>query len=374
MVRKPKILTFITRMERGGVPYEVVQVATHPEISKRYENVIATGFCEKEIEIPNGIKVRRIKNFVREVSPVKDILALIECIKVIKEESPDIIHTRTSKAGFIGRLAALLTGSKNVIYSPHGHIFYGYFSPLKTFVFSVMEYIASFFTDVITVRTDDERIAFESIGCRTKFFSIPKAPVKIQKQDKKSEEIITKIQSIKKKNKVIGTISRFEPVKGVEYIAKAFKKLREKRKDIFLLLVGDGSERQKIECLLREVPKDEYMLTGWIDSKDKIYPLFDVFVVSSLNEAWGITILEAGEFGIPIVATDVGGIPYFAGGYVKLVPPKNETKIAEAIEEILDNRKLARILSQRAKELHSKFTEELMIKRYIELYDMFLRK
>lgn len=373
---KPKILTFITRMEKGGVSYEVVQVATHPEISKRYENVIATGFCENEVEIHPSIKVRRIKNFTRDVNLIKDILALFECIKVIKEEKPTIVHTRTSKAGFIGRLAAFITGTRNVIYSPHGHIFYGYFSPLKTFVFTLLEYIASFFTDVITVRTEDEKIAFENIGCKTKFFLIPKAPFKRpEKEDALAEKVASVIQMKKAMNKkIIGTVSRFEPVKGIKYLVEAFLKLYEIRKDVFLLLVGDGKERNELEKMLKgKVSEEDFLIPGWIENKSKIYPLFDVFVVPSLNEAWGITIIEAGEYGIPIVATSVGGIPYFAGGYVKLVPQKNSQRLMEAINEILDNRKIAKILSERSRELHAEFTEDKMIQKYMELYNSFLK-
>lgn len=377
MDRKPKILTFITRMERGGVPYEVVHVATHHEISKRYENVIATGFCDKEIEIPKEIKIRRIKNFTRDINLVKDSLALFECIKVIIEEKPDIIHTRTSKAGFIGRLAAFLTGHQRIIYSPHGHIFYGYFSHSKTFLFSLLEFISSLYTDVIVVRTDDERIAFENIGCKTKFFTIPKAPYKKETgEEEKLGEIIKKLEKKKKEEgkKIIGTISRFEPVKGIRHLIGAFLKLYQERKDLFLLLVGDGTEKNDVERIIKEkLSEDDFMLTGWIENKSLIYPLFDVFVVPSLNEAWGITIIEAGEYGIPIVASSVGGIPYFAGGYVKLVPPKNEEKIAEAIEEILENPKLAKNLSEKSRELYLKFNEKLMIEKYIELYDMLLK-
>jgi glycosyltransferase involved in cell wall biosynthesis len=87
-----------------------------------------------------------------------------------------------------------------------------------------------------------------------------------------------------------------------------------------------------------------------------------------LNEAWGITIIEAGKFGVPIVASSVGGIPYFAGGYVLLVPPKNEAKLKEAIKKILENEELRKILSEKSYELSQKYTKDSMIKRYLELY------
>lgn len=373
--RKPKILTFITRMEKGGVPYEVIQVATHPEIASRYESVIATGFCENEVDIPSSIRVRRIRNFVREVNPVKDFLALLECIRVIIEEKPDIVHTRTSKAGFIGRLAAFLTRTRNVIYSPHGHILYGYFSPTKTFLFSILEYIASFFTDVVTVRTEDERRVYEDIGCRVRFFHIPKAPYKKLEviDDPRVHSVIELLERRKREGKkIVGTVSRFEPVKGVGYLVDAFLILRKKREDVFLLLVGDGSERGRLECRLRSIPRDDYIITGWIERKDRLYSYFDVFVVPSLNEAWGVTILEAGEHGVPIVATSVGGIPYFAGGHVKLIPPRNPRLLADAISEILSSDRLAKTLSQKAKELSLRYPEDLMIRRYLELYESLL--
>jgi glycosyltransferase involved in cell wall biosynthesis len=87
-----------------------------------------------------------------------------------------------------------------------------------------------------------------------------------------------------------------------------------------------------------------------------------------LNEAWGVTIIEAGKFGIPIVASSVGGIPYFAGGYVLLVPPKNEQKLKEAIKKILTDEKLRKVLSEKSRELFQKYTRDFMIKKYLELY------
>jgi glycosyltransferase involved in cell wall biosynthesis len=379
---KPKILRIITRLERGGVPYEVLEVTRSKEINKFFDQVLVSGYCENEIEIPPDIKILRVKNLVRDVSLVKDIFALIELIKIILLEKPDIIHAHTSKAGFIGRLAGFICKVPYKIYSPHGHIFSGYFSKPKTFLFKFLEFIAGKFTDVLVVRTEDEKEAFENVGYRGRFFFIPKAEVKLPNQkerqkisESKTNEEIEKIKDkiIGLKNsgvKIVGTISRLEPVKGIEYLIRAFSLLlKDLDQKIFLLIVGDGSERKRLQELAEKIlGKENFLFTGWIYPPDDFYPLFDVFCVPSLNEAWGVTIIEAGKFGIPIVASSVGGIPYFAGGYVLLVPPRNEQKLKEAIKKILENEELRKILSEKSYELSQKYTKDSMIKRYLELY------
>ena len=379
---KPKILRIITRLERGGVPYEVLEVTRSKEINKFFDQVLVSGYCDNEIEIPTDIKILRVKNLVRDVSLVNDILALLELIKIILSEKPDIIHAHTSKAGFIGRLAGFICKVPYKIYSPHGHIFSGYFSKPKTFLFKLLEFIAGKFTDVLVVRTEDEKEAFENVGYRGRFFFIPKAEVKLSnrkerqkisesKTNEEIEKIKDKIIGLKNSGvKIVGTISRLEPVKGIEYLIRAFSLLlKDLDQKIFLLIVGDGSERKRLQELAEKIlGKENFLFTGWIYPPDDLYPLFDVFCVPSLNEAWGVTIIEAGKFGIPIVASSVGGIPYFAGGYVLLVPPKNEQKLKEAIKKILTDEKLRKVLSEKSRELFQKYTRDFMIKKYIELY------
>jgi glycosyltransferase involved in cell wall biosynthesis len=379
---KPKILRIITRLERGGVPYEALEVTRSKEINKFFDQVLVSGYCDNEIEIPPDIKILRVKNLVRDVSLVKDISALLELIKIILLEKPDIIHAHTSKAGFIGRLAGFICKVPYKIYSPHGHIFSGYFSKPKTFLFKLLEFIAGKFTDVLVVRTEDEKEAFENVGYRGRFFFIPKAEVKLPDQKERQkisesktneeiEKIKDKIISLKNSGvKIVGTISRLEPVKGIEYLVRAFSLLlKDLNQKIFLLIVGDGSERKRLQELAEKIlGKENFLFTGWIYPPDDLYPLFDVFCVPSLNEAWGVTIIEAGKFGIPIVASSVGGIPYFAGGYVLLVPPKNEQKLKEAIKKILTDEKLRKVLSEKSRELFQKYTRDFMIKKYLELY------
>jgi glycosyltransferase involved in cell wall biosynthesis len=379
---KPKILRIITRLERGGVPYEVLEVTRSKEINKFFDQVLVSGYCDNEIEIPTDIKILRVKNLVRDVSLVKDIFALLELIKIIFLEKPDIIHAHTSKAGFIGRLAGFICKVPYKIYSPHGHIFSGYFSKPKTFLFKLLEFIAGKFTDVLVVRTEDEKEAFENVGYRGRFFFIPKAEVKLSDQkeqkkisgnktDEEIEKIKDKIISLKNSGlKIVGTISRLEPVKGIEYLIRAFSLLlKDLDQKIFLLIVGDGSERKRLQELAEKIlGKENFLFTGWIYPPDDFYPLFDVFCIPSLNEAWGVTIIEAGKFGVPIVASSVGGIPYFAGGYVLLVPPRNEQKLKEAIKKILTDEKLRKVLSGKSRELFQKYTRDFMIKKYLELY------
>ncbi len=380
--QKPKILRVITRLERGGVPYEVIYITANRKLNQLFEQVLATGYCKDEVDVPEDIKIIRVKNLIRDVSPLKDILAFFELIRIIRSYKPDIVHAHTSKAGLLARFAAFICGVRKIIYSPHGHIFRGYFSFHKTLFFALVEFIASFITDVIVVRTPDEEEAFGAIGCRTNFFTIPKTPVQLQKKKKENNDgigdrnTLIELKKLAAGRYVVGTVSRLEPVKGIKYLILAFERVLHTigSSSVFLLIVGDGSMRRELEKLAeRTLAPGTFYFTGWIDNVESIYPLFDVFVVPSLNEAWGITILEAGKHSIPVVASSVGGIPYFAGGYVKLVPPANPQKIADEIINILSNKKIGKKLGRKSHELYLKYKDDIMVEKYIELYLNVLR-
>src|SRR5262249_60161692 len=111
----------------------------------------------------------------REVRPTRDLAALLQLVRVCRRERPAIVHTHTSKAGFVGRLAARITRIPVVIHQPHGHIFYGYYDARRTSAYIALERLAARWSDRIVTLTDagtNEHLAHR-IGRREQFVAIP---------------------------------------------------------------------------------------------------------------------------------------------------------------------------------------------------------
>jgi hypothetical protein len=153
MKKRIEILHVITRMEEGGAPRVLLDLMGGLD-RDRFSQTLAAGPAPEGTDLLHEagrlpVEVHRIRRLGRSVAPLRDLSALIGLIDLIKDERFDIIHTHTSKAGFLGRLAARLMGKRRVIYSPHGDIFSGYFPGYETVVYRWAERIAAPWCDKI---------------------------------------------------------------------------------------------------------------------------------------------------------------------------------------------------------------------------------
>lgn len=142
-----------------------------------------------------------------------------------------------------------------------------------------------------------------------------------------------------KKDREVITVTRLVPVKGVSYLIRAMTHIKKGT----LVVIGDGPERAKLESLSEDLGlSGRVLFTGWISNRSKLSQHLKqaiVFVLPSLSEGTPRAIIEAMSFGLPIVATNVGGIPEIVHDGVNgfLVPPRNEKVLAEAIEKALSD-------------------------------------
>ena len=131
---------------------------------------------------------------------------------------------------------------------------------------------------------------------------------------------------------VFGTVGRLAPTKGLSYLIEAFDMVREQVPDAHLVLLGDGSERAKIERQARESLHGEAIhLLGHREHVEQLLRGMDVFVMSSVAEGVGRALLEAMAVGLPAVATQVGGIPevVHSPDVGWLVPPRDPRALAQ---------------------------------------------
>ena len=388
-----KVLHIITRFDKGGSAqntflsllglkkknYQLSLVSgLSSESEMKYEETKAK---EKDIQIleSEGIEFTQCPSLLRRINIIKDLKAFFDIWRIIKKYDPLIVHTHSSKAGLIGRLAAKLAGAPIIVHSPHGHVFFGYFGPYKTKLFIILEKLASRITDRIVTLTNREKkdhllfkIAQEdkfSVICSGIELNIIKESSSDEKQNLKKE------LGIPKNSLIVGTAGRLVPVKGPEFLIKASKYIISKYPDTYFIFAGDGPLEQDLKKKTLEMGISENIIfLGWSDNLAKIISIYDIFVLPSLNEGMGRVLVEAMTLGKSIVASNIGGIPdlviHEKNGF--LFPPKNPKELAKYIQVLLEDKDKREKMGLVGKEMALNFSAESMIEKIASLYEELL--
>ena len=380
-MKKLKVLQIITRLDKGGSAEDIFITAIGLD-RRKYEVTLMSGPVEdpgqdrkKEIE-ECGIRHIFIPELVRNINLFKDLTALLKIYRVLRKEKFDIVHTHTSKAGFLGRLAAKLARVPIIIYTPHGHIFFGYFSSLKTKIFILLEKLASPLADKIVAKTNAEKkdyISYKITSERRLTIICSGIDLNRFKELSSDEKLkIKKELGIPENSLVVGTAGRLVPVKGPEFLIEASKIIVSKYPDTYFLFAGEGPLRQSLEKkACRMGVKENIIFLGWRDDVAKIISIFDIFVLPSLNEGMGRVLVEAMALRKPIVASCVGGIPDLVahGKNGFLVPPKNPMELAKHIQLLLEDRGEREKMGSAGQETIFNFSKERMIEDTESLYE-----
>lgn len=354
---KIKVLHIITRLEKGGAPAILLEVL---QWSNRYqfEHHIATGLSqERENDmIPNardmGFQVYVVPSLVRDIRPLSDLRAFIWLYFLIVRGGFDVIHCHTSKGGFLGRLAARLANSRVIIYSPHGDIFEGYFGKIKTFVFTALERFAARFTDRIITLTKNGICPYlkAGIGKESQYDYIYNGVDVASLEKRKSDKIQKRRElGIDVTRFVVVTAGRLVPVKGQAYLISALSEIVKEAPNVLLVVLGDGELRSSLEEQARAIKWEDCVLfLGMRNDVPEIISCSDVFALPSVNEGFGVVLLEAMAVKCPIVATNVGGVPEVVLDGVTgiLVPPKDPSQLAKGIMRLFNDPPLSARLAE----------------------------
>ena len=377
---KIKILHIITRLEFGGPPLSLLDLIARLD-RETFDVSLATGFtpaCERDmIEEARklNIEIFTVPSLVRDMRILSDLRALWQIMRIIKKGGYHIVHCHTSKAGFIGPLAARLAGAKVVLYSPHGTILQGYFGRIQTKFFILLQRFAAFFINQIICLTKLEISQYleAGIGSTTKYNFIYNG-IDVESMAQRRADRLTMRKDLRiGPNDYVGvSVGRLVPVKGYNHLIEAISLLKHNIPDIRLLLVGNGRERKALEEQAEAAGLLDYVrFVGLRRDIPELLSCADIFILSSLNEGFGLVLVEAMAMRLPIVATRVGGVPEVVEHEKTgiLVEAQDPQAMGNAIARLYHNRQWANDLGAAGYE-KAKHTFDIrkITEQYKELY------
>jgi glycosyltransferase involved in cell wall biosynthesis len=252
-----------------------------------------------------------VPELVRPLSPWKDWIAFCKIYRLLRREKPDVVHTHTSKAGTVGRIAAILAGTPAIFHTFHGSVFDGYFSPAKTRLFLTIERFLGRFTDRVITVSDALRTQLSDVYqiARPEQIEVVRLGFDLTDFCKIAESGLRWTKAKNSGFPVVGWVGRFTEIKDPLLFVELAAALKSSALPIRFVMVGDGPLRSTVETKISQHGlSSDFTLTGWQRNMPKIYSGIDVLVSTSINEGTPVTIIEAMATGCPFVAPKVGGL------------------------------------------------------------------
>jgi glycosyltransferase involved in cell wall biosynthesis len=393
---KFRVFRLINRFNLGGPTYNVTYLTKF--LSPEFETLLAGGTRDESEasseHIPNmyGIKPLIIEEMKRSINPVNDLVAYQKIKKIIKDFKPHIVHTHASKAGFLGRMAAISCNVPVIVHTFHGHVFHSYFDSLQTSVYKNIErYLASKSTALIALSDKQKQELSEvyKIAAPEKFHVIPLG-FDLERfwtnMEAKRENFRIRY-GLDNETVAVGIIGRLVPIKNHSFFLSAFKNVLQKLPvKMKAFIIGDGELKNVLikQCIedglaysTNENPnhKANVIFTSWIKDTDFAMAGLDVVTLSSLNEGTPVSLIEAQAAGKPVVSTITGGIENVViPGVSALLSPVNDLAVfTDNLCKLIDDKELRNKLSKEGREFVSKnFNHKTLASNMGNLYKKLL--
>lgn len=365
-----KLIQVIADSALGGGPKHVLGILKHVD-QKKFEPflVCPPGYLQNEAKKIEGIQVFSFDPRSKfDLVSVYYLHRTFERIRSLSDPfAPIIVHTHGPRAGLMARLVTPF-GAKKVYTEHRFDDDFHLKNPINEYLQKKILARQNKKSDlIIAVSSSVKKYLINSnAALLSKIVVIPNA-IEFENEPGSSDKKI----KVSNKAPIIGTIGNLNIQKGQTYLIEALSILKKKYPLITLEIVGEGSERNDLTEQIKISKLEHHVsLMGQKKDVEKYLHHWDAFVLPSIAETFGIVILEAMEAGVPVVASNVGGVPDIITNKKNglLVPARSPKSIALAVEQIIDHPSQAAKLKREARERIKDFDWKVVIKRLEEEY------
>jgi glycosyltransferase involved in cell wall biosynthesis len=313
--------------------------------STEFDHRLYTGFCAADEAdyldtVATDVSATRIDGFGRRVSFSGDLKAFFTLVKEIRSFKPHIIHTHTAKAGFLGRIASIVSFQPSIrVHTFHGHLLNGYFGTFKRSLVVFAEKILAIFTHQLLAVGDKVKqdLLAAGIGESNKFSLMPPG-LQIGQLPNKSDAL--KFYGLPTQTLQCAFIGRVTKIKRPDRFLDVVCEIKKRGVAIEFFIAGDG---ELLENCRDRVSREELPVKflGWQSDIEKVLSAADMVVLTSDNEGTPLSLIQAGMAGLPVVTTRVGSVPEVVlDGVTGIITSLDVQEIADAIEKLAGNRDL----------------------------------
>lgn len=366
-----QILHVITRSEWGGAPRVVQSLATGVDAA----TVVACGPGGRLIDRikDDGVPVK-IQPHLQSPPGPRDVLAYRDLYRFVQTSEFDIVHCHSTKAGVLGRIAAV-TADIPTVFTVHGWGFYNTeYSLLRPALVRAERALATR-TDAVVCVSESDRLQ----GQKHDIFGKDDGHV-IHNGIEPLHEPMERTRlhneiGIDADVPMIGAIARLAPQKNPLAILETAQRLQERDCDFATVLIGSGPLADECRSFIDQHNLENVHLLGFRDDAMELLFDFDVFLLPSRFEGFPLTVLECLHAGVPVVAHDVGGVGEAIDDSITgfVVAPEDDGMFTDRVECLLHNAKKRERMGQRSRQVaNARFTAKKMVQRYQELYARFV--
>ena len=372
-----RVMRIIARMNVGG-PAVQVSGLMRGFNSHDFDHRLYTGFCAADEAdyldtVATDVKATRIKGFGRRVSVGRDIKAFISLIKEIRDFKPHIIHTHTAKAGFLGRIASIVSFQPSIrVHTFHGHLLNGYFGALKRRLVIIAEKLLALFTHELLAVGDKVRQDLLAVGIgNSKSFGLmpPGLEIGLLPNKKDSQESY----GLSTTTLQCAFIGRVTQIKRPDRFLDVVSEIKRRGVEVEFFIAGDG---ELLEICRERIFREDLpvKVLGWQSDIERVLAAADIVVLTSDNEGTPLSLIQAGMAGLPVATTRVGSVPEVVlDGITGIIASLNVQKIADALEKLANSSDLRGQLGAAAKEFTLvNFGVKRLVHDHEELYKRLL--